>query len=101
VSSIRPDATAGPGEAWPLEHAIPLGPEGFDVTVTSLDLRPGGDLIYLMTAGAGGLHEAGEYAANKRMPGYLHRGLAARPTGLYDFGRFRAWRRALGSRHYR
>jgi hypothetical protein len=26
------------------------GPEGFDVTVTSLDLRPGGDLIYLMTA---------------------------------------------------
>jgi uncharacterized protein YndB with AHSA1/START domain len=26
------------------------GPEGFDVTVTSFDLRPGGDLIYLMTA---------------------------------------------------
>ena len=26
------------------------GPEGFGVTVTSLDLRPGGDLIYLMTA---------------------------------------------------
>jgi uncharacterized protein YndB with AHSA1/START domain len=26
------------------------GPEGFDVTVTSLDLRPGGELIYLMTA---------------------------------------------------
>ena len=26
------------------------GPEGFDVTVTSLDLRPGGHLIYLMTA---------------------------------------------------
>ena len=26
------------------------GPEGSDVTVTSLDLRPGGDLIYLMTA---------------------------------------------------
>ena len=26
------------------------GPEGFDVTVMSLDLRPGGDLIYLMTA---------------------------------------------------
>jgi uncharacterized protein YndB with AHSA1/START domain len=28
------------------------GPEGFDVTVTSLDLRPGGALIYLMTATA-------------------------------------------------
>lgn len=28
------------------------GPEGFDVTVTSLDLRPGGQLIYLMTARA-------------------------------------------------
>lgn len=26
------------------------GPEGFEVTVTSLDLRPGGALIYLMTA---------------------------------------------------
>ena len=26
------------------------GPEGFDVTVTSLDLRPGGQLVYLMTA---------------------------------------------------
>jgi uncharacterized protein YndB with AHSA1/START domain len=26
------------------------GPEGFDVTVASLDLRPGGELIYMMTA---------------------------------------------------
>jgi len=26
------------------------GPEGFEVTVTSLDLRPGGELNYLMTA---------------------------------------------------
>jgi len=30
------------------------GPEGFDVTVTSLDLRPGGQMIYLMTAAAPG-----------------------------------------------
>ena len=28
------------------------GPEGFNVTVTSLDLRPGGELVYLMTAAA-------------------------------------------------
>jgi uncharacterized protein YndB with AHSA1/START domain len=28
------------------------GPEGFDVTVTALDLRPGGELVYLMTAAA-------------------------------------------------
>jgi uncharacterized protein YndB with AHSA1/START domain len=28
------------------------GPEGFDVTVTSIDLRPGGELVYLMTAAA-------------------------------------------------
>ena len=28
------------------------GPEGFDVTVTSLDLRPAGKLVYLMTASA-------------------------------------------------
>ena len=26
------------------------GPEGFEVTVTSLDLRPGGELVYVMTA---------------------------------------------------
>src|SRR3982751_2459691 len=26
------------------------GPEGFDVTVTALDLRPGGTMAYLMTA---------------------------------------------------
>ncbi len=28
------------------------GPEGFDVTVMSLDLKPGGELVYLMTATA-------------------------------------------------
>jgi uncharacterized protein YndB with AHSA1/START domain len=28
------------------------GPEGFDVTVTSIDLRSGGQLVYLMTATA-------------------------------------------------
>lgn len=28
------------------------GPEGFEVTATSLDLRPGGELLYLMTATA-------------------------------------------------
>lgn len=26
------------------------GPEGFEVTVTALDLRPGGELLYVMTA---------------------------------------------------
>lgn len=30
-------------EAW-------MGPDGFQVEVTSLDLRPGGDLVYTMTA---------------------------------------------------
>jgi uncharacterized protein YndB with AHSA1/START domain len=30
-------------EAW-------MGPEGFTVTVRQLDLRPGGDLVYAMTA---------------------------------------------------
>jgi uncharacterized protein YndB with AHSA1/START domain len=28
------------------------GPEGFEVAVTSLDLRPGGELVYVMTAAA-------------------------------------------------
>jgi uncharacterized protein YndB with AHSA1/START domain len=38
--------TTKPGiESW-------WGPEGFDVTVTSIDLRPGGQLLYLMTATA-------------------------------------------------
>jgi uncharacterized protein YndB with AHSA1/START domain len=38
--------TTGAGiESW-------WGPEGFEVTVTSLDLRPGGVLVYLMTATA-------------------------------------------------
>jgi uncharacterized protein YndB with AHSA1/START domain len=42
-------------EAWALWTTKPgieswWGPEGFDVTVTSLDLRAGGQLIYLMTA---------------------------------------------------
>jgi uncharacterized protein YndB with AHSA1/START domain len=44
-------------EAWALwttETGIESwwGPEGFEVTVTSIDLRPGGELIYLMTATA-------------------------------------------------
>jgi len=30
-------------EAW-------MGPEGFEVTVNELDLRPGGELVYAMTA---------------------------------------------------
>ena len=42
-------------EAWALWNTKAgieswWGPEGFDVTVTSLDLRPGGDLVYRMTA---------------------------------------------------
>ena len=38
--------TTKPGiESW-------WGPEGFQVTVTSIDLRPGGQLVYLMTATA-------------------------------------------------
>lgn len=41
-------------ELWTTKAGIESwwGPEGFDVTVTSLDLRPGGELIYLMTATA-------------------------------------------------
>ena len=39
---------------WTTKNGIESwwGPEGFDVTVTSLDLRPAGALIYLMTASA-------------------------------------------------
>jgi uncharacterized protein YndB with AHSA1/START domain len=37
---------------WTSKTAIESwwGPEGFDVTVLALDLRPGGELVYLMTA---------------------------------------------------
>jgi uncharacterized protein YndB with AHSA1/START domain len=39
-------------ELWTSKEGIESwwGPEGFDVTVASLDLRPGGELIYVMTA---------------------------------------------------
>src|ERR1700719_2958403 len=53
--SIQRTYAASIDEAWALWTTKPgieswWGPEGFDVTVTSLDLRPGGDLVYLMTA---------------------------------------------------
>ena len=53
--SITRNYAASIKEAWALwttKSGIESwwGPEGFDVTVTSLDLRPGGDLIYRMTA---------------------------------------------------
>jgi len=53
--SIQRTYVASIEEAWALwttKSGIESwwGPEGFEVTVISLDLRPGGDLIYLMTA---------------------------------------------------
>lgn len=55
--SIERTYAASIDEAWALwttKAGIESwwGPEGFDVTVTSLDLRPGGQLVYLMTATA-------------------------------------------------
>jgi uncharacterized protein YndB with AHSA1/START domain len=55
--SIERTYAASIDEAWALwttKAGIESwwGPEGFDVTVTSLDLRPGSDLVYLMTATA-------------------------------------------------
>lgn len=41
------------------------GPEGFDVTVTSLELKPGGELVYLMTATA---PDQIEFMERARMP---------------------------------
>jgi uncharacterized protein YndB with AHSA1/START domain len=53
--SIQRTYAASPDEAWALwttKAGIESwwGPEGFEVTVTALDLRPGGELAYLMTA---------------------------------------------------
>jgi uncharacterized protein YndB with AHSA1/START domain len=53
--SMQRNYAASIDEAWALwttKSGIEAwwGPEGFDVTVTSLDLRPGGELVYLMTA---------------------------------------------------
>lgn len=53
--SIERKYAASINEAWALwttKAGIESwwGPEGFEVVVTSLDLRPGGELIYLMTA---------------------------------------------------
>jgi uncharacterized protein YndB with AHSA1/START domain len=55
--SIERTYAASIDEAWALwttKAGIESwwGPEGSDVTVTSLDLRPGGQLVYLMTATA-------------------------------------------------
>ena len=53
--SIQRTYAASIDEAWALWTTKPgieswWGPEGFDVSVTALELRPGGDLIYRMTA---------------------------------------------------
>lgn len=53
--SLRRDYVGSVEDVWALwttKSGIESwwGPEGFDVTVASLDLRPGGQLIYLMTA---------------------------------------------------
>jgi uncharacterized protein YndB with AHSA1/START domain len=53
--SIERTYTATVDEAWALwttKAGIESwwGPEGFEVTVVSLDLKPGGELVYLMTA---------------------------------------------------
>jgi uncharacterized protein YndB with AHSA1/START domain len=53
--SIQRTYAASIDEAWALwttKSGIESwwGPEGFNVTVTSLDPRPGGHLVYLMTA---------------------------------------------------
>jgi len=55
--SIERTYAASIDEAWTLwttKAGIESwwGPEGFDVTVTALDLRPGGALVYRMTATA-------------------------------------------------
>ena len=55
--SIERTYAASIDEAWTLwttKAGIESwwGPEGFNVAVTSLDLRPGGELVYLMTATA-------------------------------------------------
>jgi uncharacterized protein YndB with AHSA1/START domain len=58
---VRPKLTlertfdASPEEVWELwttRDGIEawMGPEGFNVTVNELDLRPGGELVYAMTA---------------------------------------------------
>ena len=55
--TIERDYAASIGEAWALWTTTAgieswWGPEGFDVTVVSLDLRRGGELVYRMTATA-------------------------------------------------
>ena len=71
--SIERTYAASIDEAWALwttKSGIESwwGPEGFDVTVTSLDLRPGGESDLSddrRGARAGGVHEAGGHAADK------------------------------------
>ena len=74
------------------------------MTVTSLDLRPGGHLIYLMTAVApepvAFMKRAGMPLTSEFNVTYIEVSPPSR-AGLQDFGGLRAWRRALRSRHRR
>ncbi len=73
---IRPKLTlertfdASPEEVWDLWTTRDgmeawMGPEGFTVTVNELDLRPGGELVYAMTAAG---PEQVEYMTRAGMP---------------------------------
>ncbi|WP_051371377.1 SRPBCC family protein [Mesorhizobium loti] len=67
------------------------GPEWFDVTVSSLDLRPGGELVYQMTATGpqqiAFMKQAG-MPCHHAVPGHLHGSVAARSVGVQNVDRF-------------
>jgi len=75
------------------------------VTVTSLDLRPGGDLIYVMTAVApeqvAFMKQGRACRQQVNARSTLHRGLTTKPAGLQGlWADFVAWRpRPYESRH--
>ena len=68
--TLEREVAAGPEEVWSLWTTLSgieswWGPPGFSVTVRSIDVRPGGSLIYMMTATA---PEMVEYMEKSGMP---------------------------------
>ena len=84
-------------DLWTTKEGIESwwGPGGFAVTVRTLDLRPGGSLLYAMTRdrrAADRIHEAGRYAAHTGVPHHVHRGHSAEATGVHPSRRLHSWR---------
>ncbi len=75
-------------ELWTTKEGIESwwGPDGFSVKVHSIDLRPGGELRYAMTATAQPqieFHEEGGDASDDGSSSQVHRGRPSETAGVH------------------